>query len=857
VKWPLVGRESDLAQSLGLIESGTGIALLGTAGVGKSRLLHELGDRAERAGKALVRTVAAASTRSIPFAPFVELLPGAPTQDRLMLLGRALDSLQERSSARGLVLAVDDAHHLDAESLAFLISAVSSGAATICLTARTGAVMEADLVGLWTNGVIARIDVEALDRDRARALTEARLGPIDAGLEEQLWELAAGNPLVLHELIEGSVGRTLSRSEDGTWIQSGALAQSTRLADLVTSRLEALPDGLRPAMEMVAVGAPLPLAMVASVAGEALAQLEDRGLVAIIDGTAGVPTVIPDHPLYGEILKANTGSARLRAVHRALVEASMTAAGPSDPLRVAVWQRDTGEIVSAEVAIAGGVEALVRHDPALAEELVRPLGSDDDRAALVLGRSLSYQQRFTEAEEVLRGRDPDDKTFLGEIASARAQNLGFGLGRIADARDLLAEVTSRVDDDQLRARLNNERAMISAIRGDFGDSMSASAAVLRDGASGAVPQAAAYVTLTVAQAMVGDCDGLDEIVDGAVALAAGVKERLPFAEDQIQVMHLVSLLSAGRIAEAMSLAEGALSRGDRGTAMMLTWLSASGLSLDLAGLLATGARNARLGLEAYTEADPFGLEPQIRGLLALELGQMGDPQAARPVAGLELAVPAPRLAVWVGRGSAWAAVVAGDRERAQDILIDAGENAVEGEHFAWATLCFHDVVRLGSPERVIDHLTALPRMPGAVLLATMRRHCEALVASDELQLASIAAEFAGMGAVLLAAEAWGQAAGLVIDDQPSLAARYELRSRVSESSCEAAATPGLLERPQVLTHREAEIALAATGMTSAEIAESRFISVRTVDNHLRSVYRKLDVAGREELAGVLAPGEGM
>jgi DNA-binding CsgD family transcriptional regulator len=111
--------------------------------------------------------------------------------------------------------------------------------------------------------------------------------------------------------------------------------------------------------------------------------------------------------------------------------------------------------------------------------------------------------------------------------------------------------------------------------------------------------------------------------------------------------------------------------------------------------------------------------------------------------------------------------------------------------------------------------------------------------------------------VLLAAEAWGQAAGLVIDEQPSLAARYELRSRVSESSCEAAATPGLLERPQVLTHREAEIALAATRMTSAEIAESRFISVRTVDNHLRSVYRKLDVAGREELGGILAPGEGM
>jgi DNA-binding CsgD family transcriptional regulator len=52
-----------------------------------------------------------------------------------------------------------------------------------------------------------------------------------------------------------------------------------------------------------------------------------------------------------------------------------------------------------------------------------------------------------------------------------------------------------------------------------------------------------------------------------------------------------------------------------------------------------------------------------------------------------------------------------------------------------------------------------------------------------------------------------------------------------------------------LTDREREIAvLAAAGQSSRAIAETLFLSVRTIDNHLGRIYDKLGVSNRADLA---------
>jgi DNA-binding CsgD family transcriptional regulator len=56
-----------------------------------------------------------------------------------------------------------------------------------------------------------------------------------------------------------------------------------------------------------------------------------------------------------------------------------------------------------------------------------------------------------------------------------------------------------------------------------------------------------------------------------------------------------------------------------------------------------------------------------------------------------------------------------------------------------------------------------------------------------------------------------------------------------------------------LTRREAEVAdLAAGGFADREIAARLFVSVRTVESHLASAYRKLGVVSRIQLSEVLA-----
>ena len=62
-----------------------------------------------------------------------------------------------------------------------------------------------------------------------------------------------------------------------------------------------------------------------------------------------------------------------------------------------------------------------------------------------------------------------------------------------------------------------------------------------------------------------------------------------------------------------------------------------------------------------------------------------------------------------------------------------------------------------------------------------------------------------------------------------------------------AATPALTTSPPLLSEREMEVLKVATkGMSNKDIANTLFISARTVQAHMRSIFNKLGVSSRSE-----------
>jgi DNA-binding CsgD family transcriptional regulator len=85
-----------------------------------------------------------------------------------------------------------------------------------------------------------------------------------------------------------------------------------------------------------------------------------------------------------------------------------------------------------------------------------------------------------------------------------------------------------------------------------------------------------------------------------------------------------------------------------------------------------------------------------------------------------------------------------------------------------------------------------------------------------------------------------------------------LASRAEEELRATGARPRRRELAgrDALTASERRVArMAAEGLSNPEIAQSLFVTIKTVEMHLGHAYRKLDVGSRAELAGVLGPTE--
>ena len=165
---------------------------------------------------------------------------------------------------------------------------------------------------------------------------------------------------------------------------------------------------------------------------------------------------------------------------------------------------------------------------------------------------------------------------------------------------------------------------------------------------------------------------------------------------------------------------------------------------------------------------------------------------------------------------------------------DAAALAESRGQDAYAVRALHELCRLGDPAAAAPPLARLAGGIDGSFAAAAAAHAAALAARDGAALLAVAERFAADDALLVAAEAADAAA----------AAHRDGGRQASARSATAQAAD--------LTPREREIALlASAGTSSREIASRLVLSVRTVDNHLQSAYRKLGVTRRQDLPRAL------
>jgi DNA-binding NarL/FixJ family response regulator len=95
-------------------------------------------------------------------------------------------------------------------------------------------------------------------------------------------------------------------------------------------------------------------------------------------------------------------------------------------------------------------------------------------------------------------------------------------------------------------------------------------------------------------------------------------------------------------------------------------------------------------------------------------------------------------------------------------------------------------------------------------------------------------------------EAVAQRRAMRLDEAIGYALSEEQPSTpLSPATSQPAISSSTLEHPAGLTSREVEVlGLVATGLTNAQVAKELFLSPRTVQRHLNSIYHKLGVSSR-------------
>lgn len=194
-------------------------------------------------------------------------------------------------------------------------------------------------------------------------------------------------------------------------------------------------------------------------------------------------------------------------------------------------------------------------------------------------------------------------------------------------------------------------------------------------------------------------------------------------------------------------------------------------------------------------------------------------------------------------------------DQAAAILAVAGHRAIAESHRHLGVLALDEAWMLRPDPALVEVLEVHAAV--SPLAALFARRGRAWHDRDPAALEEAARAFATTGLLSRAAQAWTLVASLhAALDSADAAGRARRTGAVLVADTGCSSWPGDGD-PAALTARELEIArLVAARMRSREIAVRLGLSVRTVDNHVGRILRKLAVARRSEVEHVFREVDG-
>ncbi|KRE30619.1 hypothetical protein ASG80_17535 [Agromyces sp. Soil535] len=901
---PILGRSGELDR-LGVLvaggRNGRGGALLirGDPGIGKTALLDGATSAAQ--GVRVIRADGYEAESAMPYAtlqrigrPFAESLASIPPRqaaalriaaglddgpppDRYLVGLGMLSLLAAAGEVEPVVCVIDDAHLVDPESLevlAFVARRLEAESIALLLGSRPDPRVDVVVAGmpvLHLGGLDALPAVELLNRSATST--------IDPFLATQIAEETGGNPLALIDLAREFTARQLTASS----VAQAPMPVGQRLETHYLREVEALPPGARVWLLVVAAestGDPVLIGEAAArlgLAADAAADAERAGLASVRDA------VVFRHPLVRAAVYNGMPDADRRRVHETLREVAADH-GRAD---AAAWHAaaatlGTDEAVAHDlerVADAaggrGGTASRARLLTRAAE--LTPEGPNRDARLLAAAEAAAAAGAAQLALDLLDRIDAErlDPVSLGRVLSLRtllalfvADPAGIISGaavmlRAADLfHGLVPELEQRTLVRAFELALTAEWAMEGTSLTELGHRLAAGAEVaggpraiaLRAlGAHILLPYEEAVPVMREAVTMLGESDDAQLLDLGHFGIALTMAlwdermcvellERTAHAardagllrdlDTTLWLLGLVELVRGDPAASARYIEQVRELRRAIGydaeqvvNASYLAWAGAPTELIEqiAQAVLATGFAGAwtvaMTGLSIRAIAgghyrDAFDrLQPMIdRPFVQVTYQQLPDYVEAGARSGKPAAVraAADRLAGFAAAsGTPW---IRGVSERSIALL--APDDEAEPHYTA-----------------AIEHLgesTAPGELGRAHLVygEWLRRSKRRREAREQLRLAL--GIFERVGAPAFADRA-----------RRELEATGERVARHAPGEADAAA----------LTPQEATIArMAAEGQTNAEIGAALFISVNTVDYHLRKVFRKLEVTSRRQLS---------